>query len=142
MPSYGIVTYGAFIFDGVSGAAIDGDIVVGAVPRSVTTMANALSREPVQVNDFTSDFGVIQLPVKLSGRDTLHETAPDHLQRMWDNLQTEVDKDANTLTIAVYGTSSSRVYRIFKNDDFEKTITALTQARSVMKLDLVLKYLP
>jgi hypothetical protein len=142
VPSYAIATLGAFVFDGVGGASIKGDIVIGPVPRTVQAAANALSSYPVQVLDYFSDFGEITFLAKLAGRETISETAPNHLQRMWHNLGTEVGKDSNTFTIAVWGMDDPYVYSIVKNPGLEKTITLLTQSRSVMEFDVTLKYLP
>jgi hypothetical protein len=142
MPSYAIVTLGAFVFDGAGGASVNGDIVIGPVPRTVNVSANALSAEPVQTTDFWSDFGVISFPAKLSGRETIDETAANHLQRMWANLRTEINKDSNTLVIQPLGMDNAYTYRVFKNDRLGAAITALTQSRSVMQFDVSLKYLP
>jgi len=140
MADYALVTLGDFIFDGRD-AALVGDLVIGAIPRNVQVAANAISAEPVQVLWYDSDFGLIKFHAKLSGRETISEAAPNHLRRMWQNLVTEVGNDTNTLTVAVWGMDDPLTYRIFKNDRFDKTITALTQARSVMEFDVALKYL-
>ena len=142
MPSYAVVTLGAFAFDGVGGASVNGDIVVGPVPRTVNVSSNALSLEPVQTTDFWPDFGVISFHAKLSGRETVGETAANHLQRMWANLRTEINKDSNTLVIQPFGMDNALTYRIFKNDRLGWTLTALTQSRSVMEFNVSLKYLP
>lgn len=141
MPNYGIVTYGSFLFDGIGGASIIGDIVVGPVPRTVSWVANALSRQPVAVADYVPEPGTIRFSAKLAGRETTLETAPAHLERMWHNLESEVARSTNSFVISVWG-MASRSYRIVKGDRLESTITALTQSRAVMKFDVTLKYLP
>jgi hypothetical protein len=140
--TYALVTLGALAFDGASGAAVNGTVVIGAVPRTVGVSSNALSAEPVQTTDSTPDFGVIQFPAKLSGRETTGETAANHLQRMWANLKTEIAKDSNTIVIQPFGMDDAYTYRIFKNDRLAAAITALTQSRNVMTFDVSLKYLP
>jgi len=142
MTAYALVTLGAFAFDGVGGASVNGTVVIGPLPRAVGVSSNALAAEPVQTTDFTPDFGVIQFPAKLSGRETVGETAANHLQRMWANLCTEIAKDSNTIVIQPFGMDLSYTYRIFKNDRLGAALTALTQSRSVMTFDVSLKYLP
>ncbi len=142
MPRYAIATLGAFAFDGVGGAAINGTIEIGPKPRTVSVNANALSGGPVQTTDYVSGYLPVTLPAKLSGRETISETAPNHLQRMLANLQTEVEKDTNTLTIAVWGMTSPYVFTVYKNDDFPFYIAALTQSRSVASFSLTLNCLP
>jgi hypothetical protein len=138
---YSLVTLGAFVFDGDS-AALVGDLTIGAVPRTVTVAANALSSAPVQVCDYVSDYGEIAFQAKLAGRETVGETAANHLQRMLANLRTEVAKDSNTLTVDVWGMTTPYVYHIHKNADMDTVITTLTQSRSVIELAVKLKYLP
>ena len=138
MPSYAIATLGAFVFDGTSGAAIVGDIEIGALPRTIVVSANALSTTPVQVNAFTSDFLTVKLPVKLAGIESLGETAPNHLARMLANLRTEVAKDANTLSIVPWGMETPYAFTVYKNENFPVIISPLTQARAVMRFDLTL----
>jgi hypothetical protein len=142
MPSYAIATLGAFAFDGTGGAAIVGDIEIGALPRTIVVAANALSTTPVQVNAYTSDFVKVKLPVKLSGIESQGETAPDHLARMLANLRTEVEKDTNTLTIAPWGMENAYTFAVYKNENFPVVIGTLTQARAVMRFDLTLTCLP
>ena len=142
MPDYAIATLGAFAFDGAGGAAIVGDLEIGALPRTIVVSANALSTTPVQVNAYTSDFMTVKLPVKLAGIESLGETAPNHLARMLANLRTEVEKDTNTLTIAPWGMETAYTYTVAKNENFPVTITALTQSRAVMTFDLTLTCLP
>ena len=137
-----IATLGAFVMDGASGASIVGDIIIGPLPRSIVVASNALSTAPVQVNDFTPDYRKIQLPVKLAGIESIGESAYNHLQRMWTNLQTEIEKDTNTLTIEPWGMDTPLVYAVYKNENFESVITTLTQSRAVMRFDVTLTCLP
>lgn len=142
MPEYAIATVGAFAFTGENGASINGEIVVGALPRTITVASNALSAAPVQVSDFISGYRPIRLPVKLAGIESMGETAPNHLQRMLHNLRTEVEKDQNTLVIAPFGMATVYTYTVYKNEDFPIQIAALTQSRSVLVFDLTLNCLP
>ena len=142
MPSYSFATFGAFVFDGNGGAGITGDITVRAPLRTVQTLSNALAKEPGQGADFLSDYGTISFHVRLTGRNTISEAAPEHVRRMWANLQTEVAKDSNTLTISPAGFSVPYTYRIFKNDPLTQVLTGFTQTRSVIEVDVSLRYLP
>jgi len=142
MADYAVATLGAFAFDGVNGAAIEGVIEIGPLPRTVNVAANALSAAPVQTSAFVSGFRQVKLPVKLAGRETQGETAPEHLQRMLTNLRTEVQKDTNTLLIEPYGMPVVYTYTVYKNEDFPVVIAALTQSRSVLTFDVTLNCLP
>jgi len=142
MPDYAVVTLGAFAFTGDNGASIVGEIRIGAKPRTIVVASNALAAAPVQVNAFTSGYRPITLPVKLAGIESTGETAPNHLQRMYTNLTTEVEKDANTLVIQPWGMDSAYTYTVHMNEDFERAITLLTQSRAVMRFDLTLNCLP
>jgi len=142
MADYAVATLGSFAFDGVNGAAIEGVIEVGALPRTINVSANALSAAPVQTNAFVSGFRPVKLPVKLAGIESQGETAHEHLQRMLTNLKTEVEKDQNTLLIEPYGMPVVYTYTVYKNEDFPVTIAALTQSRSVLAFELTLNCLP
>ena len=141
MTAYAIVTLGAFAFDG-SGATINGDILIGPLPRTIGVVCNALSAYPQQTTDFVSGYRQIQLPAKLAGRDTIGETAANHLQRMLANLRTEVEKDANTLVIQPWGMDDSYSYTVYKNEGFPVSFTPLSQSRSVLEFSLTLSCLP
>lgn len=137
-----IATLGAFAFAGSNGAAIVGEIVIGARERTITVASNALSTTPMQVNAYVSGFTKVTLPVKLAGIESIGETAPNHLQRMLANLRTELEKDLNTLVIAPHGMAATYDFTVYKNDDFERIFTPLTQSRAVMRFDLTLNCLP
>lgn len=140
MADYQCATLGAFAFDGAS-ASIVSDIVVGAVPHTTILSGNCLAAAPVEVVSYVSGFGTIAFTAKLAGRDTVGESAAEHLARMWANLVTEVEKDSNTFSVYVAGLVLPYAYAIKRNDDFDKIITPLTQSRSVMKFAVALKYL-
>lgn len=119
------------------------EVRIGALPRAIGVSANALAQYPVQTTDYVSGFRPVTIVGwKLAGRDTVGETAHEHLERLWANLETEIAKDGNTLTLDIYGFLAPRVYTVFKNDPAEAIITALTQSRAVVVLDVVLNCLP
>jgi hypothetical protein len=141
MTEFAAAQLGAFVWNGDNGASIIGDIVITAPVRTVGVAANALSKRPVQTTDFISDFGTIAFHARLAGIDSESETAPDHMQRMRDNLETEVAKDSNTFLLSLFGvTSGPRSYSVVKNDHMAETITKATQSRSVIEFDVLLKY--
>lgn len=142
MPDPAVFTLGAFVFDGDSGASIVGEIVITPPPRTINVAANCLASEPVQTTAFYSDLGTISFTAKLAGIQTQGESAVDHLARMWANLVTELQKDANTGTLRISDVTAPLTYRIRKNDDPAATVSGLTQSRSVMKFDVSLRYLP
>ena len=141
MPEVKTVAWGSFPFTDDGGAAIVGDITVKDPVRTVGVAANALSKNPVQTVDFISDFGTISFRVRLGGIDTSGETAPRHLERMWSNLRTLAAKKSSTFTITIRGWSAPRSYGVVKSDSIDTIITVLTQTRSVIEADVVLKYL-
>jgi hypothetical protein len=141
MTEFTVAQLGAFAWNGDNGASIIGDIVITPLVRTVGVAANALSKRPVQTTDFISDFGTIAFHTRLAGINSLSETAPDHMLRMWANLETEVAKDANTLLVYLSGvTSGPRSYSIAKNGPMDETIAKATQSRSVIEFDVLLNY--
>jgi len=133
---YALVTLGALV-------APCAGVVIGARPRSVGVSANALAQYPVETTDYVSGFRPVTIQGwKLAGQETIDESAPEHLERLWHNLETEVAKDRNTLTILIWGFLAPRVYTVYKNDDIEAAIVPLTQSRAVMTFDVTLKCLP
>lgn len=136
MASYALVTLGAFV-------APCAGIVIGARPRSVGISANALAQYPVETTDYVPGFRPVTIQGwKLAGRETTDESAPEHLERLWANLETEVGKDRNTLSILIWGFKAPRAYTVYKNDGIESSIVPLTQSRSVMTFDVILNCLP
>ena len=136
MADYALVTLGALV-------APCAGVVIGARPRSVGVSANALAQYPVETTDYVSGFRPVTIQGwKLAGQETIDESAPEHLERLWHNLETEVAKDRNTLTILIWGFLAPRVYTVYKNDDIEAAIVPLTQSRAVMTFDVTLNCLP
>ena len=60
--------------------------------RTITVSSNSLATAPVQVNDYISDFGVINIPAIIKGVASEGETAADHVLRQVANLTTEIAK--------------------------------------------------
>lgn len=90
---------------------------VGPLPRTVGVAANALARLPVQTTDYMSGYRQIEVEGYLKGRDTVGETAAEHLARLWSNLEAECRKDANTLTVrGDWPLAAARVYHVVKNE--------------------------
>ena len=136
MADYALVTLGALV------APCKG-VIIGARPRSVGISANALAQYPVETTDYVPGFRPVTIQGwKLAGQETTGESAPEHLERLWHNLETEVAKDRNMLSILVWGFRAARVYTVYKNDGIESSIVPLTQSRSVMTFDVTLKCLP
>lgn len=136
MPDYALVTLGAFV------APCSG-VIIGPRPREVGISANALAQYPAETTDYVSGFRPVTIQGwKLAGVETMDESCFEHLERLWHNLETEVAKDSNTLTIAVWGFLAPRAYTVHKNDDIESAIVPLTQSRAVMKFDVTLNCLP
>jgi hypothetical protein len=121
---------GAFLFTGNNGAAITGPIKIGAKPRTIPALSNALSVKPVQGPDFQPDFRQIEIvSFSLWGIESQSETAANHLKRLLTNLKTEVGRATNKLTISWWGLRVPYVYTVVKNQDFPYQIEALTQTR-------------
>jgi len=133
---YALVTLGALV-------APCAGVVIGARPRSVGVSANALAQYPVETTDYVSGFRPVTIQGwKLAGQETQDESAPEHLERLWHNLETEVAKDRNALTVLIWGFLAPRVYTVYKNNDIEAAIVPLTQSRAVMTFDVTLNCLP
>jgi len=133
---YALVTLGALV-------APCAGVVIGACPRSVGVSANALAQYPVETTDYVSGFRPVTIQGwKLAGQETQDESAPEHLERLWHNLETEVAKDRNALTVLIWGFLAPRVYTVYKNNDIEAAIVPLTQSRAVMTFDVTLNCLP
>ena len=136
MADYALVTLGALV-------APCAGVVIGARPRSVGVSANALAQYPVETTDYVSGFRPVTIQGwKLAGQETQDESAPEHLERLWHNLETEVAKDRNALTVLIWGFLAPRVYTVYKNNDIEAAIVPLTQSRAVMTFDVTLNCLP
>lgn len=136
MADYALVTLGALV-------APCAGVVIGARPRSVGISANALAQYPVETTDYVSGFRLVTIQSwKLAGQETTDESAPEHLERLWANLEAEVAKDRNTLTILIWGFRAPRVYTVYKNDGVEAAIVPLTQSRAVMTFNVTLNCLP
>ena len=109
--------------------------------RSVQTLANALSKEPVQGPDYLSDYGLVKMRVRLKGVDTLGETAGDHLERQFANLCAVVASDTNTFTVIPGGASTGKTVRVFKSDPPVRSEDWLSDRRHIRFVDLTLRYL-
>jgi hypothetical protein len=126
MAEYALATLGSF-------TAPLKSVKIGAKPRSISVNANCLTDAPVQTCDFFSGYRPVTLVWKLYGEASEGETAANSLQRQLDALTAEVAKDQNALTIQIWGMNAPYEYTVYKNDEFEWEITALTQARSVIE---------
>lgn len=115
MPEHHFVTLGAFWFHALQ-------VEIGALPRTITVCANALSAEPVQVNSFVSGYMPVRIDGFVVGLETQDETAAEHLKRLRANLKTEVGKNANTVSIDWRGLGTLETYRVFKNEDYALVI--------------------
>lgn len=136
MPEYALVTLGAF-------SAPCAGVLIGARPREVGIAANALAPLPLETTDYVSGFRPVTIQGwKLSGRETLSESAPEHLERLWHNLEAEIARTRNTLAIRIWGFRTPRLYTVYRNPGAEAEVTALTQSRSVMRFDVTLNCLP
>jgi len=113
---------------------------IGPLPRTVGLSANALARLPVQTVDYVSGYRQIDIEGYLKGRDTIGETAAEHLTRLWSNLEAECLKDANTLTIrGDWPLGAARVYHVVKNDGlptFDLPLEARSLAYVTFRLSL------
>lgn len=129
------ITLGAFSFHARS-------VELGALPRTITVCANALSAEPMQVNSFTSGYMPVVIDGFLQGLETIGETAIEHLERLRSNLKTEVGKDTNTLTIDWLGLGDDETYRVFKNEDYALQFMPAVQQSAFVNFTLTLNCLP
>ncbi len=136
MPSTPSAVLGTFSIDA------QWPITVTPPERTVTVSANALSTAPVQVNDFVSNFGVINITAVIKGTATEGETAADHVLRQVANLCTEVAKDTNTLTIQWANSVASTAYTIYKNPPPTIVYDAPFGRASVAFVTIDLNYLP
>ena len=109
MPSSPTAVLGAFSIDA------QWPLTVTPPARTVTVSSNALAAAPVQVTDYVSDFGVVNITAIIKGVATEGESAADHLARQIANLVTEVAKDTNTLTITWANATASTAYTIYKS---------------------------
>lgn len=129
-----LATVGAFRFVVTS-------LRIGPRPRAIGMSANALAQYPVETTDYISGYRPIDIGGKLTGIETTGESAADHLQRLWANLETEVAKDRNTL-ILDFGGTWSRVYTVYKNELVEIVVPASWQALHRVLFTLTLQCLP
>ena len=117
------------------------EVEVGALPRNITVVTNALAVEPVQVNAYTAGYMAVRIEAFLLGVDTQNETAQEHLVRQRANLKAEVGKDANTLTIDWRG-GATETYRVFKNEDYALVFATHVQVTRMVEFSLTLNCLP
>lgn len=114
---------------------------IGPRPRAIGMSANALAQYPVETTDYISGYRPIDIGGKLTGIETTGESAADHLQRLWDNLETEVAKDRNTLTLD-FGSTTNRVYTVYKNELVEIVVLKESKVLHRVAFSLTLKCLP
>jgi hypothetical protein len=129
-----LATLGAFPFVVTS-------LRIGARPRAIGMSANALAQYPVETTDYIPGYRPIDIGGKLTGVETTGESAADHLQRLWDNLETEVAKDRNVLTLD-FGASTNRVYTVYKNELVEIVVLKESKVLHRVTFSLTLKCLP
>lgn len=134
MPSATTVTLGAFVFDAAT-------VTIGARPRTVGVACNAISPYPVQTTDFISGYRPITIGGFLIGKDTMGETAAEHLVRLKANLRTEVAKHANSLVIQWGGVATPETYTVYKNDDVEFTHEAHVDKTHLVEFTVTLNTL-
>jgi hypothetical protein len=134
---HALCTLGAFSFRSTR-------LRIGRRQRSVGLSANALAPFPVQTTDYISGYRQIDIDGYLRGIETVGESRQDHLQRLWDNLETECLKDINTLIIDFVGTTTPRTYTVHKNDDGlpEFDVLLPSQMLSYVTFSLTLNCLP
>ena len=114
---------------------------IGARPRAIGMSANVLAEYPVETTDYTPGYRPIDIGGKLKGIETIGESAADHLQRLWDNLETEVAKDRNTLTLD-FGATTNRVYTVYRNEGVEIVVLKASKVLHRVDFTLTLKCLP
>lgn len=129
-----LATVGAFTFVVTS-------LRIGPRPRAIGMSANALAQYPVETTDYIPSYRPIDIGGKLQGVETMSESAADHLQRLWDNLETEVAKDRNTLTLD-FGSTVNRVYTVYRNELVEITVSKASKVLHRVDFALTLKCLP
>jgi len=129
-----LATLGAFAFTVTA-------LRIGRLPRAVGLSANALAKYPMQTTDYVSGYRPIEIGGRIDGVETQDETAADHLQRQWSNLEAEVGKDANTLTLD-FGATSPRVYTVYKNELVEIDVPEEWQVLDRVFFSLTLNCLP
>jgi hypothetical protein len=115
---------------------------IGRRQRTIGISANALAEEPVQTVDFTSGYQPIDIAGYLQGIETQDETAAEHLDRLWDNLETECRQPSNTL-ILDFGSPHPRTWRVFKNDQLpEFDVAASVRGTHRLAFTVTLNCLP
>jgi hypothetical protein len=143
MPEFTVVKWGGVSFLGshVNGLGIVGDIRITPLRRAIEVAANALSAVPVEVTDYYSDFGTIAFRARISGKASIGETAPECMRRLWKLLVIEARRPTNTLQVNLQGVAEPLTYSLVKTtDEFERVIGKRTQSRSVIELDVSLRY--
>lgn len=129
-----LATVGAFTFVVTS-------LRIGPRPRAIGMSANALAEYPVETTDYISGYRPIDISGRLAGIETQDESAADHLQRLWANLETEVAKDRNVLTLD-FGSTTNRVYTVYKNELVEIVVPKEAKVLHRVNFTLTLKCLP
>ena len=110
--------------------------------RTITVSSNALATDPVQVNDYISDFGVINITAIIKGTASEGETAADHVVRQITNLNTEIAKDTNTLTVTWGDSVAATAYTIYKSPPPTIAYDAPFGRADVAFVTFELNYLP
>ena len=127
-------TLGTFEFEANS-------ITIGARPRTVQMNTNCLATEPVQTVAYVSGHAPVTISGFIIGTASMGETAAECLQRLRSNLETEVAKDSNTLTID-WGTGADETYRVFKNECFDIPLEVHVLKTNLIQFTLTLNCLP
>ena len=128
------LTLGAFSFHA-------SELTIGAPPRNIQTVGNCLAPEPVQTVAFTSGYMTVTVTGQIQGAASIGETAVECLRRMRSNLETEVSKDANTLTID-WGDGSPETYSVLKNEGFDVPLAFHVLGSHLFEFTLSLNCLP
>lgn len=129
-----LATLGTFLFTVTS-------LRIGPRPRAIGMSANALAQYPVETTDYIPSYRPIDIGGRLKGVETTGESAADHLQRQWDNLETEVAKDRNVLTLD-FGAATNRVYTVYRNEGVEIVVLKASKVLHRVDFTLTLKCLP
>lgn len=116
------------------------EITLGARERTIQVNGNCLAAEPVQTVAYYG-YQPIRIHGYVIGEASTGETAVECLRRLRHNLETEVAKDANTLTID-WGDGSPETYRVFRNPDFDRPLSVNIRKTNHFEFDLTLTCLP
>jgi hypothetical protein len=109
--------------------------------RTLTVSGNALSANPVHVNDYVSDFGTIAFSVVMKGTASVGETAVENVEVQIAALKAQVAQDTNTLYVQWGESSAVTAYMIYKSKP--PTVTYEAALRSAVAfVEVTLNYLP